>query len=206
MNCVGKIARSIAMNCKSPLVGGYTGRGVLIEWDDVAAIVQDTQNARKVLGITLAEGAKVCALDNAGLVTPLEGSNTTGGNDAGYTQFVKTLSARILSRGAVSSAELVEPLVKSVHGYLAVLEKQDKVGDGSYEVVGLTAPLRMVDPASIVRNENENGGAVTFSLQASEHWFESTLVPTPVDGESQWHASKKAFDELFATAYPTPEA
>lgn len=206
MNCVGKIARSIMFNCMSPLVGGYTGRGVLIEWDDIQSISQDADNPRKVLAIKLAENAKVCALDNAGLVTPLDGSNTTGGNDAGFTQFIKTVAARILSRGAVSSAELVEPLVKSTHGFLAVVEKQDKIGDGSYEVVGLTAPLRLVDPASIVRNENENGGAVTFSLQSTEHWFESTLVPTPSVGESQWQASKKAFDELFETAYPAPEA
>ena len=206
MNCVGKIARSIAMNCASPLVGGYTGRGVLIPWEDVMSVTQDSQNPRKVLAIVLAESAKVCALDNAGLVTPLEGSNTTGGSDAGYVQFVKTLNGRILSRGAVSSAELVEPLVKSTHGYLAVLEKMDKVGDGSYEVAGLNAPLRVTDPASVVRNENENGGAVSFGMTATEHWFESTLVPTPTGGESQWQASKAAFDALFAKAFPTPEA
>lgn len=194
------------MNCASPLVGGYTGRGVIIDWEDVQGITQDSQNPRMVKAIALASSAKVCALDNAGLVTPLEGSNTTGGSDAGYIQFVKALSARILSRGAVSSAELVEPLVKSAHGFLVLLEKMDKVGDGSIEVVGLNSPMRVTDPASVVRNENENGGAVSFSMTATEHWFESTLVPTPEDGESQWHASKAAFEALLANAFPTPEA
>lgn len=200
-SCIGKIAQSIGMNCASPIVGGYTGRAIMIDWTDVQTIIQDAQNPRKVLAIGLVQGAKVCAIDNAMLSTPFEGSNTAGANDAGFAQFVKVVSGRILTRGADVSKDIVEPLVKSGTGFLLVLEKNDKVGDGSFEVVGLNSPAKVVDPSTVVRNENENGGAIMFSVQATENWFEESFVPTPADGESQWHKSRLQFDNLWANAY-----
>lgn len=200
ISCINEIARSIEFNCLHPIVGGYTGRGVIIPWEGVTSISQDDDNPRKVLGITLKDDAVICGLDNTAMTTPLEGSSTTGNADAGFTQFVKVVAGRILTRGAQNSADLVEPLTKSVQGFIAILEKKDKVGDGSYEVVGLLQPLRCVDPASIVRNENENGGSIAFSLQSTEQWFEVAFVPTPDVSESHWQAAKAAFEALLANA------
>lgn len=199
-SCINDIARSINFDCANPIVGGYTGRGVLIPWEGITAVSQDSQNPRKVLGFTLKNDAVICGLDNSAMTTPLEGSSTTGNADAGYIQYVKAVSGRILTRGAQNSADLVEPLTKSVQGFVAILEKKDKVGDGSYEVVGLQQPLRCTDPSTIVRNENENGGSTSFGLQATESWFEASFVPTPESSESQWAASKKAFEALLEKA------
>ena len=200
INCVNEIARSISFDCAHPIVGGYTGRGILIPWESVESVSHDNNNPRKVLGITVKTDSIVCGLDNTAMTTPLEGSSTTGNADAGFAQFVKVISGRILTRGAQNSADLVEPLTKSVNGFIAILEKKDKVGDGSYEVIGLLQPLRCADPASIVRNENENGGSISFSLQATEPWFEVTFMPTPREAESQWQASKSAFEALLESA------
>lgn len=200
ISCVNEIARSINFDCAHPIVGGYTGRGVLIPWEGITAVSQDNNNPRKILGFTINSGAVICGLDNTAMTTPLEGSSTTGNADSGFAQYVKVVAGRILTRGAQNSADLVEPLTKSVQGFLAVLEKKDKVGDGSYEVIGLLQPLRCVDPASIVRNENENGGSISFSLQATEQWFEVSFVPTPEESETQWQASKKAFEALLEGA------
>ena len=200
ISCVNDIARSINFDCAHPIVGGYTGRGILVPWEGVTGIVQDNNNPRKILGISLKNDAVVCGLDNTAMTTPLEGSSTTGNADAGFAQYVKVVAGRILTRGAQNSADLVEPLTKSVNGFIAILEKKDKVGDGSYEVIGLLQPLRCVDPATIVRNENENGGSISFSLQANEQWFEVSFVPTPGETESQWQASKTAFEALLESA------
>lgn len=196
-SCIGKLAASIGIDCAHPLVGGYTGRGLIIDVRDIQSITQDADNPRKVLSIALVSGAKVCALDNAMLTTPLEGSNVTGSNDAGFTQFTKQVNGRILMRGADVSMNIVEPLVKSGTGFIVILEKDDKVGDGSYVVVGLNQPARCVDPSTVVRNENENGGAISFGLQTTENWFECTFVPTPDDGETQYQSSKSEFENLY---------
>lgn len=200
ISCINEIARSISFDCAHPIVGGYTGRGVLIPWNGVTAVSQDDSNPRKVLGITIRSGATICGLDNTAMTTPLEGSSTTGNADAGFAQYVKVVSGRILTRGAQNSADLVEPLTKSVQGFIAILEKKDKVGDGSYEVIGLLQPLRCADPTTVVRNENENGGSISFSLQATEQWFEVAFVPTPESSETQWQASRAAFEALLEGA------
>ena len=200
-SCIRKLAASIGMDCAHPLVGGFTGRGLIIDLRDIQAITQDADNPRKVLSIALMSGAKACALDNAMLTTPLEGSNVTGSNDAGFTQFTKQVNGRILMRGADVSADIVEPLVKSGTGFLVILEKRDKVGDGSFVVVGLNQPARCVDPSTVVRNENENGGAISFGLQTTENWFECTFVPTPADGQSQYSASLAAFNTMYNNDY-----
>lgn len=201
-SCIEKLARSIGQNCESPLIGGNTGRGVIIAWDGISGVTQDAENPRKVLAITLAQDAVVCALDNAGIVNPLDGSNTTGSNDTGFALFVKTVAARILSRGADVSRDIVEPIVKSAQGFLVIVEKQDKVGDGSFEVIGLKSPAKCVDPSTVVRNENENGGSTSFQLQSTEPWFEVTFAPTPEDGQTAWQAAKVAFDRLFEQGAP----
>lgn len=200
-SCIGHIAQSIGMDCAHPIVGGYTGRGVIIDINDILSITQDKDNPRKLLAIELVASAKVCALDNTMLTTPQDGSSLTGNNDAGFTQFVKVVTGRILTRGADVSMEIVEPLVKSGTGFLVILEKNDKVGDGSYVVVGLNQAARCVDPSTVVRNENENGGATSFSLQATESWFECTFVPEPQAQETQYNASKKAFEKLYGQSY-----
>lgn len=193
-NCVGIIAENIGMNCDHPIEGGYTGRGVLIPLESNPTLTRDANNPRIITGITLATGAKLCVVDNAG-AAPFDGSSTTGNNDAGFPKFTKAMALRILARGAAASKDVIEPLVKSGRGFIGIFEKVDQVGDGSFEVIGAQSPLKCVDPATFTRSETANGGAWSGTLQCSEHWAELVLFDT------DYETSRAAFEELLTHGY-----
>lgn len=176
-DCVGTIAANIGLNCDSPLEGGFTGRGLLIPMEAHPVLTRNAQNPRIIEAIAIDESAHVCVIDNSG-VAPFDGSNKTANDDAGYRKFLKVIAGRILARGAEVSKDVVEPLVKSGRGFIGVFEKVDKVGDGSFEVMGASSPLKCVDPASVQQSETANGGATSFSLQTTEAWYETTLFKT----------------------------
>lgn len=177
-SCVGNIAGNIQLNCESPIEGGYTGRGVYIPMEAVPVLTKDANNPRIVNAVAIASGAKVVAIDNEGSA-PFTGSNTTGNGDAGYPRFVKQLAGlRLPERGADFAAKVVEPLVKSGRGGILILEKSDRVGDGSFEMIGTQSPAKVTDPTTVIRNENENGGAWTMTLQSNETYAEVVLFDT----------------------------
>lgn len=180
------------MDCNSPIVSGYTGRGVLIPYSANPIFTQNADNPRIIEAITLDTSAKVCAIDNEG-TSPFDGSNVASNGDAGFIQFTKTLTMRIPMRGGDVSKDIVEPLVKSGQGFVAILEKKDKVGDGSFEVVGALQPLK-ANADGITRNESENGGAVMATMSCVEQWFELTFFKT------DFATTKTAFEALLAKA------
>lgn len=188
-SCIGEIAGNIAQKCLRPLVGGYTGRAILIPYSANPVFVQSADNPRIVQSITLAEGAKVCAVDNVG--PNFDGSGTASTGDSGFVQFTKTFAFRILDRGGKMSKDVLEPLVKSAQGFVAILEKQDKVGDGSFEVVGMLAPLKATADGT-TRTESENGGAWGVTMSATESWAEVSLLVSGFYPET-----KAYFDELY---------
>lgn len=193
-SCIGEIAKNIAFNCESPLENGYTGRGVLIPMSASPAFTFDADNPRIISAIGLDASAKVCSIDNEG-VDPFSSSATTGNNDAGFVKFTKTLQVRIMQRGAEFAKDLIEPLIKSGQGFVAVLEKVDKAGDGSYEVLGAYKPLKVADPATVTRNEYENGGAWMATLQTSEVYSEVVLFDT------DYTTTKTMFEALLAKQF-----
>lgn len=192
--CVSTIAGNIGLDCDHPIEGGYTGRGVLIPMENNPVLTRDAQNPRIIKSITLAENAKVCAVDNAG-AAPFDGSSTTGNNDAGFPKFTKAMALRILARGAGASKDVIEPLVKSGRGFIGIFEKVDQVGDGSFEVIGAQSPLKCADPATFTRSETANGGAWSGTLQCSEHWAELVLFDT------DYETSLAAFEALLAKGF-----
>lgn len=176
-NCIGKIAGNIALNCEHPISGGYTGRGVYIPLEAKPVPTKDAQNPRIVSAIAIAENAHVVKIDNEG-ATPFTGSASTGTNENGRAQFVKTSQIMMPERGAAFAQNVLEPLVKSGRGGILILEKVDQVGDGSFEVIGLQNPAKVVDPTTVVRNEYENGAAWTATLQSTEDYAEVVLLDT----------------------------
>ena len=97
-------------------------------------------------------------------------------------------------RGAGVSKDVVEPLADAPLGYLAVLEKKDRVGDGSYEIVGYGQGLT-VNPDGIMRNENENGGDIVVTMSCEEQYFETTFFDT------NYATTKAAFEALMAQSF-----
>lgn len=193
-SCVGNIAGNIGLDCNSPISGGYTGRGVYIPMEAAPVLTKDASNPRIVTAVALATGAKVAKIDNEG-ATPFTGSTTTGTEENGRPQFVKTAQIMMPERGAAFAKDVAEPLVKNGRGGILILEKDDRVGDGSFEMIGTQQAAKVVDPSTVVRNEYENGGAWTATLQATEDYMEVSFFDT------DYETTLAKFEALLALAF-----
>ena len=195
ISCAAKIAANIQQDCNRPLVGGYTGRAVIMSATDFerAEVVRSASNPRKILSIVLPPNGSVMAykIDNV-FSAPFTGSTTAGNNENGRNGYLKTVSVRVPMRGADTSMKVIEPLVKDPNGFVMILEKRDKVGDGSYEVIGYQNALRG-DIAGVTRDESANGGDWIVPLTTVEKWAEVTLVGSAETYES----ARKEFEGLF---------
>lgn len=199
-SCAAKIAASIQQDCNKPLVGGYTGRAVIMSAIDFerAEVVRSATNQREILSIVLPPDGSVLpyTIDNV-FAAPFTGSTTAGNNENGRNGYLKTLSVRVPMRGADVSKDVVEPLVKDPNGFVVIVEKRDKVGDGSYEVIGYQNALRG-DIAGVTRDESANGGDWIVPLTTIEKWAEVTLV-----GADEDYASAKMNFELLMSFDPS---
>lgn len=192
-SCAGNLAANIAKDCAHPMVGGYTGRGLLIPLTNTLTFAVDASNPRIITGITMGVGEKLAVIDNV-WPSAFNDSNTQSNADNGRRKYVKTFAFRIPLRGAGTSKNVVEPLADAPLGYLAVLEKKDRVGDGSYEIVGYGQGLT-VTPDGITRNENENDGDIVVTMSCEEQYFETTFFDT------NYATTKAAFETLMASAF-----
>lgn len=193
-SCAATMADNIAKDCAAPLAGGYTGRGVLIDLADAPTLTRDGSNPRIITAITLGVGKSLAVIDNAFTPQPLNGSNSQSNTDDGMLKHRKTLVLTIPKRGAAASKEIVEPTYQSPLGYLAVLEKKDRNGDGSFEVVGAEQGL-VANGDGIVRNEYENGGCTIVTMSTNEVNFENVLFAT------DYETTLAAFEALLAKGY-----
>lgn len=189
-SCVGEIARSIKPDCVNPIVTGYTGRAIILPYSEpTLAVARDAINNRIV---TALNSDKVIAVENA-VTAPFTGSNTASNGDSGKIEFTKQVMFRIPLRGAAVSKEIVEPLATSTQGYLVVVEKKDKVGDGSFEVIGLQSACQ-VTADGITRNDTENGGEIMVTMATTESYFECVFL------DETYAKTLPKFNELYESA------
>lgn len=193
--CISEVAGNIALNCAHPIVGGYTGRAVLIPYSANPVLTQSEDNPRIIEAIAIDTSAKVVAVDNV-MATPFDGSSTASNAENGRAQFLKTIACRVPQRGAAIAQDVLEPILNSSQGFLMVAEKADKVGDGSFEVIGALQPMKATADGTS-RNENENGGDWTITLTCTEQWAEAVLLPEA----GTYAAAKSAFEALLAKAF-----
>lgn len=191
-SCAATLAANIAKDCATPLTGGYTGRGLLIEISSIQSMTQDVSNPRIITAITLKTGKKLAAIDNSAIEQPLTGSTTQSNTDDGMVKYRKTVVLNIPKRGGGASKEIVEPTYQSPLGYIAVLEKKDRSGDGSFEVIGFEQGLK-ANPDGIVRNEYENGGSTIATMSCNETNFENVFFDT------DYATTLAAFETLLNT-------
>ena len=192
-SCAGSLAANIAKDCAHPMAGGYTGRGLLIPLTNTLTFAVDASNPRIITGISMGAGEKLAVIDNV-WPSAFNESNTQSNADGGRPKYAKTFAFRIPLRGAGTSKNIVEPLMESPLGYIAVLEKKDRVGDGSYEIIGYGQGLT-VNPDGIMRNENENDGDIVVTMSCNEQYFEVTLFDT------DYATTKAAFETLMANSF-----
>lgn len=188
--CYGSVAQSIKENCSSPIVGGYTGRGILVDLSLNPTITVDASNNHIITAVTLTQSQKFIAISNV-WNDAFTGSATSSGADNGRTSFNKTFTFRIPDRGAGISNDVVEPLTFSPLGYMAILEKKDRTGDGSFEIIGYKRALT-VNADGVTRNEYENGGDIVITMGTNEPWFETVLY------SSSYSATLTAFEAMLA--------
>ena len=183
----------MAEDCDNPNVGGYTGRGVLIQWADSPAFTVDAGNRRRIKGITLPNGVTPIKIDNVPFVNPFTGSNAAGNTDDGRRKTLKTVVIKVPLRGADVSQNLLEGMFTGNfegQGAILILEKQFKGDDGAYEVIGYESPW-LINPDGISRDEYADGGAYILTGSTKEIGIEYTLF----DENSE--TTKQLFEGLF---------
>lgn len=175
--CTAAVAANIQNNCSSPLVAGYTGRGVLIPYNTSGLTLTINANNPRILNaVAIGASANVCVIDNV-MTDPFSGSSKAGNTDSGFPRYTKTVSVKIPMRGALVSKEVIEPLANQPLGSLLILEKKDKSGKGSFEVIGLNQAAHC-DVTSITQSESENGGAWVMNFVSTESFAECEFQNT----------------------------
>lgn len=192
-SCAGTLAANIAKDCTKPMTGGYTGRGVLIPLTNTLTFAVNATNPRILTSISMAAADKLAVIDNV-WPSAFDGSVTQSNADSGRMLYGKTFTFRIPLRGGDVSKDIVEPLAEAPLGYLAVLEKRDRGGDGSYEVVGYCQGLR-VNADGVTRNEDENGGDIVVTMSCEEQYFEVAMFDT------DYETTKSSFETLMTKAF-----
>ena len=192
-SCAGALAANIAKDCAHPMAGGYTGRGLLIPLSNTLTYVVNVNNPRILTSISMGVGEKLAVIDNV-WPSAFNDSQTQANADSGRTKYGKTFAFRIPLRGAGVSKDIVEPLVEAPLGYLAVLEKKDRRGDGSYEVVGYCQGLQVTSDG-VTRNENKNDGDIMVTMSCQEEYFEVTMFDT------DYNTTKAAFENLMLSSF-----
>lgn len=185
-----ELARSIALECTTPLNGGSKGRAVYIPYSAISAVAVSSSNPRVITAVTLKEGEKCVAINNTTNGQPFGGSTTTGNTDAGRARYVKLFSFLVPLRGADVSKDTIEALVNDPEGGLIITEKADKRGMGSFEAIGLQSAAK-IDPTTVNRDEYANGGAWAMSAGCTEDFAECNLFAT------DYETTKELFDDLY---------
>lgn len=202
--CFEEISKDIQMSCSSPMVAGYTGRGLIFPRGTFAAVDYQgpSSDAHEVL-IDPVVGATFWGIDNV-FVDPFTGTSKQSTGESGRIEFQKTVQVRIPMRGGAVSRDIVEAMHHSEGGYMLVLEKKNNEVDGKYEVIGLMNPAKPTADGT-TQNESENGGDIVMILQTTENYFEVTFV-----GQVQMAADIDELTDLFDSFYamagaPVPE-
>lgn len=193
-SCAATLADNIAKDCDKPLVPGYTGRGVLIDLSGNPTITQDGSNPRTITAVSLGTGVKCAVIDNSFGGQPLNGTNVQSNTDDGMMKYRKTVVVQIPQRGSEISKAVVEPMSQNPLGYMAILEKKDRSGNGSFEVVGFEQGLT-ANEDGITRNEYENGGCTVATLSCNESLYEYSFFDT------DYATTLTAFEALLALGF-----
>lgn len=204
-SCTGPIASSIGLDCRHPLEGGYTGRVILIPWRVLSeaspSISRDNPAYITMPSVSPTADFPIFAIDNAEYTSPFDGSSSTGTDEDGIRKYLKQLAFRIPLRGGLASKNILDPLLHdngSSSGYIAVVEKRGIADRGTFEVIGFYSPLRVVDPSSVSRNENENGGSWGITLQCKEYYADCELAQAA--GTPSYHGNLDWFESAWGQA------
>lgn len=184
--CSSALAGNLASDCENPRTPGYEQIGVIfnradVDWSNLAV---SASNPRIIEAIAAAAGKKPYALyNNKNNPVPYDGTNTTYNSDT--DQYDKTLQFYYEGIGGGVSADVVEPLKGGE--YIAILQRKDHRGDGSFQVFGYQSGLK-----ANAQVQDETTGYWLMTMACSEPSAEVSFFDT------DYATTKAAFDALVA--------
>ena len=149
----------------------YTGRALLItgNTNNTPIVFTLSDNGLKVSGIGSSNNLTELDLTKFALSINAEnpfGVTVQGNTDSGRVSYTKTIPVSIPATRDGKSEEFIMGLQKGIHiDGAIVLETFADSNDN--DIFGAYSPIRL-DPASVTRNEYENGGAWNFNLVCEE--------------------------------------
>lgn len=184
--CSSALAGNLASDCDNPRIAGYEQIGVIFNRADVdwANLAVSASNPRIIEAIAASAGKKPYALyNNKNNPLPFDGTNTTYNSDT--DQYDKTLQFYYEGIGGGVSADVVEPLKGGE--YIAILQRKDHRGDGSFQVFGYQSGLK-----ANAQVQDETTGYWLMTMACSEPSAEVSFFDT------DYATTKAAFDALVA--------
>lgn len=184
--CSSALAGNLASDCDNPRIAGYEQIGVIFNRADIdwANLTVSASNPRIIEAIAAASGKKPYALyNNKNNPLPFDGTNTTYNSDTDL--YDKTLQYYYEGIGGGVSADVVEPLKGGE--YIAILQRKDHRGDGSFQVFGYQSGLK-----ANAQVQDETTGYWLMTMACSEPSAEVSFFDT------DYATTKAAFDALVA--------
>ena len=149
----------------------YTGRALLIlgATNDSGVVFTFSDNGLKVTEIggknSLLEAELNSFVVSINAENPF-GVTVQGNTDSGRVSYTKTIPVSIPATRDGKSEEFIMGLQKGIHIDGAIVLETFADSDDN-DIFGAYSPIRL-DPASVTRNEYENGGAWNFNLVCEE--------------------------------------
>lgn len=188
--CLGSLAANIDKDCDNPRVTGYESIAIIINREDIdwASITTDSTNKRIIKTLSLVSGAGIKPYV---IYNPRPNPSPFNGTQTEYSQdnnnYSKILQFYFEGIGAGASMDVVEPLKNG--SYVAILQRKDHRGDGSFQILGYESGL--VATAQVL---NEETGYWLMTMGTNESSAEVSFFNT------DYATTKAAFDALLAQA------
>lgn len=192
MTICDKISGDLLNNCDNKPVAGVSQTLTLINKDDVASWVLDTENPQVIRAIYLKTGARAYRFE---VYKNTHKPRTTSVNRT-YGTYQKQEIVTAIMTWDIATKLQVEALFGSK--IIAIAENLQTTGDARVEVYGWDSGLTIAEGA--VRDTAANDGVFNFTLANEDEYPEPHLPKTfavNVDDEYNYPATIEAIEDLY---------
>jgi len=191
--CAAQVAANIAMNCANPITPGLEEIGLLFNRQDIIGYTESATEPRMKTAIQVRTGAKPYIIYNP-FTTPFDGTMVDANLEGLIPGYNKTLVFGVPMIGAKVSHDIVEPLLKNRSGFVAIIERKNKQGDGTFVIIGSETGAKCT-----VQTENFNdvatSGMTVCTLVEEKAQFKEVVLY-----DSDLTTTKTEFDRLYSLA------
>lgn len=188
--CLSSLADNIAPDCDAPRVRGYEDIGIIVNRNDLdwAAVTYATGKHNIVDGLALVSGAGIKPyVIYQPRTNPARFNGTQSELSTDTGDYTKTLQFYYEGIGGDASENVVEPLKNGE--FVAILQRKNHRGDGSFQIIGLQAGL-----VATAQVQNEETGYWLMTMTSNEPSGEISFF------KSDYATTKAMFDALAAQA------